>query len=237
MAHQQAVAFSMPAAQQEKDSWCTTSPCLGVLGQKDYLPTKDFQGAQDYQVMQHEEMVLLAMALQRCVICLWIPQGVLCGTVQGLHRCFTPTWEGRSTRSLTCRMWQERIPWLLHLQKGPHHWDHEQKNQLVCLHLVSQLLQSQEGCTTRQIHPCAEKKTTSTLWAYPFMGGWVQSTLLTGGALAHEYNPGSLSGFCLSGVPAGDHISLPSDGQGTIWIPVPDHCPDIPKLTLPKPLD
>ena len=60
-----------------------------MLGQRGYLPLKDFQGVQDYRVVQCEEMVVLAMALQRCAIHSRMPPGVLCRAVQELHRCLT----------------------------------------------------------------------------------------------------------------------------------------------------
>ena len=50
----------------EKDCRWTVPPCLGVLGQKAYLPLKEFQGVSDYQVVWKEKMVALAMVLQRC---------------------------------------------------------------------------------------------------------------------------------------------------------------------------
>ena len=91
MTHQQAAAFRVPAAQLEKDGWWAAVPCLGVLGQKDYLPLKEFQGMQNYQVVWHEEMVALVMALQRCAIHSGMPPKSSAD--------FSPsTWEGRSTR-------------------------------------------------------------------------------------------------------------------------------------------
>ena len=48
---------------------------------------KDFKGAWDYQVVQAEETVALAQVLQRCTVHSGMPQGVLCGAVQGLHEC------------------------------------------------------------------------------------------------------------------------------------------------------
>ena len=90
LAHQQAAAFRLPATQLEKDGWKITLPCLGVLGQRDYLPPKDSQEVQDYQEVQCKEMVVLDMALQRCAIQSRTPPRVLCGAVQELCRCLTP---------------------------------------------------------------------------------------------------------------------------------------------------
>ena len=93
LAHRQATAFRVPAAQLEKDGlWCTP-PCLSVLEWGDYLPPKDFQGIQDYQEVWCEEMVALAMALQRCAICSGLPPGMLCRAVQELCWCLTPVIE------------------------------------------------------------------------------------------------------------------------------------------------
>ena len=50
---------------EEKKGQRSTPPSLCVLEWRDYLPPKEFQGIQDYQEMQHEEMVALTMALQR----------------------------------------------------------------------------------------------------------------------------------------------------------------------------
>ena len=64
----QAAAFRLLVTQMEKEGSWTVPPCLGVLGQKDYLPPKEFQRPRDYQVVQREEMVALAMALQGCTV-------------------------------------------------------------------------------------------------------------------------------------------------------------------------
>ena len=89
MACQQVAAFRLPATQLEQDGSWTTPPCLGLLEQRDFLPPKDFKGAQDYWVVWAEETVALAKALQRCAVCSRMPLGVLCGAVQELHNCFT----------------------------------------------------------------------------------------------------------------------------------------------------
>ena len=58
-----------------------------VPERRDYLPPTDFRGAWDYQVMQAEEKVALAKALQRCAVCSRMPPGVLCRAVQECHEC------------------------------------------------------------------------------------------------------------------------------------------------------
>ena len=60
---------------------------------KGYLPTKEFQGTQDYQVLWYEEMVVPAMALHRCALHSRMPPGVLCRAVQELCRCLAPLLE------------------------------------------------------------------------------------------------------------------------------------------------
>ena len=87
LAVQQATAFRLPATQLKKESSLANPPCLGVLGCRDYLPSKDFKGTQDYWVMQYKEMVALVMALQRCTIHSRTPPGILCKEVQELCRC------------------------------------------------------------------------------------------------------------------------------------------------------
>ena len=79
---------NQPHNLREMVSW-TAPPCLGVLGCRDYLCPKDFQGTQDHEVVQHKEMVALAMALQSCTIHPGTPLGMLCRVVQELHRCLT----------------------------------------------------------------------------------------------------------------------------------------------------
>ena len=93
LAQQQATAFRLPAAQIKKNGLWTAPSCLGVLACWDYLPAKDFKGTQDYQVVQHEEMVELAMALQRHTVHSWTSPGMLCGAVQELCRVeWRPGW-------------------------------------------------------------------------------------------------------------------------------------------------
>ena len=63
MACQQAMAFRLTATQLEWHGSWTTLPCLGSLEWRDFLPLKDFKGAQGYWVVQAEETVVLAKAL------------------------------------------------------------------------------------------------------------------------------------------------------------------------------
>ena len=89
MACQQDAAFRLLAAQLEHNGSWTTPPCLGLLGQRDFLPLKGFIGARDYQVVQAEETVALAKALQRSTVHSGMPLRVLCGAVQELQECLT----------------------------------------------------------------------------------------------------------------------------------------------------
>ena len=85
------MAFWLPRAQQKKDGWWTTPPCLGIFGWRDYLPPKDFHGTCNYWEVRREEMIALAIALQGCMVQLGMPLGVLCGAVQELHQCLAPS--------------------------------------------------------------------------------------------------------------------------------------------------
>ena len=88
----QAAAFS-PATQLEKSSWWTTPLYLGVLGLKDFLPLTEVQGIQDIQMVRQEEMVALALALQRFSIHSGMPSWMLYRAVQELCRCLAPLLE------------------------------------------------------------------------------------------------------------------------------------------------
>ena len=68
MAHQQAIAFRLPAAQVEWEGSWTVPSCVGSLGWRDFPPPKDFKGAQDYWVVWAEEKVAVAKALHRCTV-------------------------------------------------------------------------------------------------------------------------------------------------------------------------
>ena len=61
LAHQQAVAFCLPAAQKEVCGTWTAPSCLAVLGRKEYLAPKDPRITLDYWDVWREEMVVLSM--------------------------------------------------------------------------------------------------------------------------------------------------------------------------------
>ena len=173
------------------------------------------------------------MAFQSCAVHSGMPPGCSVGQYKSSADASPLYLRGEIYQISTCWTWWGRTPWLLHLQKGACHWDPEWKNWLVYPPLVSQLLLSQRRLHNRRICPCAEENTTGFPWVYPFIGGWVQLTPSRAGRLAHEHSPGSPTGFYLLGVPADDHISLPSDRWGTMLVPVLDHCPEIPGSDIP----
>ena len=109
-----------------------------------------------------------------------------------------------------------------------HHWDPKQKNQLVYLPLVSQLLWSQRRLHNQKNSPLYRREDHWHPWLYPFLGGWVPTTPSRGCWLACEHTPGSPTGSYLLGVPAVDCLSLPSDRGGMISVPNPGHFPNIP---------
>ena len=77
---------SLPPASPEKEvhgCW-TTPPCLTVLGKREYLPLRHPRITQDHQEVQREEMVALAIVLQRCAICAGASPNTFCRAVQGL---------------------------------------------------------------------------------------------------------------------------------------------------------
>ena len=68
LAHQQAVAFCLPAIQKEVHGTWIAPSCLAALGRKEYLAPKDMRITWDFQEVQREEMVALAIVLQKCAI-------------------------------------------------------------------------------------------------------------------------------------------------------------------------
>ena len=68
LAHQQAVAFHLPAAHQAVHIAWLTPPSIMELKRKEYLGAKDPWLTQDYQEVQREETIALAVVLQQCAI-------------------------------------------------------------------------------------------------------------------------------------------------------------------------
>ena len=171
LAHWQAVAFRLPATQMEKGCGWTTLPCLGVLGWKDYMPLKEFQGVWDYQVVQREEMVALAMALQRYAFWSGMLLGVLCKAVQELHRCITPLVKQGDLLDLDMLDVAKNDPVAPPVPaKGASSAGARAEEPIGVPVPDKHLLWSQGGCSLRRIGPCAEEKITSTPCVYPFMG-------------------------------------------------------------------
>ena len=84
----------MPASQQEAHSYQTTPPCLAVLGKREYLPPRDPRITEDYWEVWREEMVVLAIVLQRCAIHARASPNTFCRVVQELCKCLAPVVEG-----------------------------------------------------------------------------------------------------------------------------------------------
>ena len=78
----------------------TAPPCLEVLGLRKYHPQKDLQGSCNYQEVQKEDTIALAVALQSCAVQSGTSPGVLCGVVQELHQCLAPLIEEDSLPNL-----------------------------------------------------------------------------------------------------------------------------------------
>ena len=184
------------------------------------------------------------MALQRCAVHSGTPLGMLCRAVQELHRCLTSVIESGdliNLKDVRCGLKDPMAP----ASKGRAPLLTPRVEPPVSVPTPSKpdCIRARRGCTTRGTHPCAKMKTTGTPWLFSFVDGWVWLTATRAGRLAHEHTPGNPTGFCLLGVPTGDHITFSSDGQSMMWVPFPDHCPDVPdpeaslQLALPKPPD
>ena len=126
-------------------------------------------------------------------------------------------------------MWRWRTPWFQHLQKEPCH----QKSQSMYVPLVHWLLQSQRRLHNLKSSPLYLGEDHWHPLGLPFCG-WMSVAYPSGAdRLAHEHTLGSPTGFCILGVPTGEHIALSSDRQSMMWVPVPDHCPEIPDPDIP----
>ena len=63
---------------------------MAVLGRKEYLSLKDPRITWDYWEVLREEIVALAIVLQRCAIHAGASPNVFCRVVQKLHECLAP---------------------------------------------------------------------------------------------------------------------------------------------------
>ena len=60
---------------------------------------------QDYWEVQREEMVVLAVVLQRCAICARDSPNVFCSVVQELHDCLVPVEEDSNLFNMEKEIW------------------------------------------------------------------------------------------------------------------------------------
>ena len=96
---------------------CPTLP--GVAEMQGLPSPRNFKGTQDYQVVQHEVMVALAMALQRCTIHSGTSSGMLCRAVQELHGCLASVIENGDLVDLKMLDMVERDPMVI----WPYSWN------------------------------------------------------------------------------------------------------------------
>ena len=130
-------------------------------------------------------------------------------------------------------MWGRGTLWSPPLQKEPQCWHPEQKNWPVYLPPVSQPLWSQRRLHDQRNLPLCQDEYHHHPCLYLLVSRWVWLTPSRLGGLALEHTPGSPAGFCLLGVPVGNCITLPSNRQSVMWVPVLDHFPDIPDPDIP----
>ena len=93
LACQQAAAFHLPVTQKEVHGYWTTPPCLAVLGKREYLAPKDHRIMWDYQEVWREEMVVLAIVLQKCANHARASPNVFCRAAQEFCKCLAPVIE------------------------------------------------------------------------------------------------------------------------------------------------
>ena len=80
--------------------------CLAVLGRKEYLAPVDPRMIQDYQEVQREETVVLAIVLWRCAIHAGASPSVFCRVVQELHNCLVPMMEVGNLFNMKMEIWE-----------------------------------------------------------------------------------------------------------------------------------
>ena len=127
-------------------------------------------------------------------------------------------------------MWWGRILWLLHLQKGPHCWDPEQKNQTVSISIPAP---RQRGMHNQRNWPLCHGEDHQHPWVHHFVGGWVWPTPSRRCQLAHEHTLGVQLDFTSLG-------SLQLTISHQIVMGVCDQCQTqvvAIQLALPEPLD
>ena len=153
------------------------------------------------------------MALQSCTIHSRTPPGVLCGTVQDLCRCLTPLLERGYLLDLNMLDMRRKDPMI----PGPAEralLPRPRVEESISVPAPSKptTLESEEATPPEEFALVLRRRPLVPL-GLPFHSPAHPSR---GGRLAHEHTPGSPTRFCFLGVPADNHISLPSDGQGMI---------------------
>ena len=213
LAHQQATAFRLPSAQLEKDGTWTAPTFLGVLGQRDYLPPKDFKELEIVKSCGMKKWWHWPWPSRGVPFIPECPQGCSAGQCKSSANASPPWLRVATNLTSICWMWHRGTLWSLPLQRGPCCWHPEWKNWSVCPPPVSQLLQSQRRLYSPRSCPGAKEKTTSTPWCYPFLGRWVWTISSSWCGPAYEHTPRVPTGSHLHGVPGVVCLSLPSDGR------------------------
>ena len=167
------------------------------------------------------------MTLQRCTICSGMPPGCSAEQYKSSADALPPTWEGKSTRSWHVGCGKEGPCDSCTCKKGPITETQSRRiNQCTCPSKPT-ALESEEAAQPEEFAIVPRKDHWHPL-GLPLHGQMSLAHPLYRRQTGPWAYPGSPTGFCLFGNPAGNHTSLPSDGQGMIWVPVLDHCLDVP---------
>ena len=219
MAHQQAVAFHLPAAPQKVHSTWITPTFLAVLGRKEYLVIVDPRVTHDYHEVQREEMVLLTVVLQRCAIHAGASPNAFCRVVQEVHDYLDLMMEKKKA----CLRWRRRYgwglgstPWLPFPQKESLHQWPERRSLLPLLHLTLHPHLNQKGMYLLKTWPwCWGGGHCNPLVFSPRLG-WPCNTTFGGCVQAGSYAHGNHDGPHCLGVTASGHLTYPSDWWGPL---------------------
>ena len=230
MVCQQAMAFRLSATQLEWDgSW---TACLGLLEWRDFLPPLDFNVAWDYWVLQAEETVALAKALQRHCPFLDATMGVLWCSAE------TP-WVSHLHDS----EWQYAWPWNVGCRwEGPHGPHSEGTTPLpmprveppvsVTTPSEPSISEPEEATLPEELTLVPRQRPPPPL-AFPSHGLMSLIPPTRTSELAPGHTPGSSTGFCLLGLHIGNYLTFSRNRWGTLWVPIPGHCPDVPGPSTP----
>ena len=124
MAHQQAVAFCLPATLKKVHGPWINQSCLAVLRRKGYLGPKDPWMTWHYWEVWKEETVILAIILQQCAIQARAPPDVFCEAVKSSMSAWFWQWK-RMTFLISIKIYGRelgRTPMLLLPQQEFPHW-------------------------------------------------------------------------------------------------------------------